>query len=209
MANIPQLRELIIRRLSGGDPSSDSQLDPREIDKYIIQAMNAAIKIEYYTNIKVDGSHGISNQYLVSYVLDVLTDAIRKEEYVVLTQPFISLPNDKGINEVEPLNGRCKTFIPTKGGSFALYRGTPAGNLEGQTGFYVEGQKLFFLKAIKCQGTSKVRVTQVGAVDEDSIIDPALEDSIIRSVLEIMIPRMPQDRIANNVDENGFTASNG
>jgi hypothetical protein len=208
MATIPQIREQIIRRLSGGDPSSDSQMDPREIDLYILQAMNAAIKIEYFTNIKAEDNHGVSGQYLYTYTGTIAKDNVRGEEYVEITKPFISLPSEKGILEVEPINGKCKTFIPTKSGSFALYRGTPAGNLEGQTGFYVERNKIYFLKPVICQGTSMVRITQICAVDENSIIDPSLEESIIRSVIEMLIPKLPQDRIANNVDENGFTNNN-
>lgn len=208
MASLAQLTELIIRRLSGGDPSSDSQLDKREIEMHILQAANAAIKIEYFTNIRADDVHGTSGQNIYTYVLDVKKDAVRGEEYIDLSVPYVSLPHDKGIYEIEPLNGKCKTFIPTKNGETAVYRGLPAGNLEGQTGFYPERAKVFFTKPIICQGTSKVRVRQVVAYGSDVIFDPGIEESIVKSVLEIMIPQLPQDRIANNVDDNGNIASN-
>lgn len=208
MASLAQLRELIIRRLSGGDPSSDSQLDEREIDMHILQAANAAIKIEYYTNIRAEDVHGVSAQYLYVSVLDVKKDTIRKEEYVDLAVPYIALPNEKGIHEIEPLNGKCKTFIPTKNGSESLFRGTPAGYLEGQTGFYPERNKVFFTKPIICQGTSKVRVKQIVSAGDDTVFDPGMEESIVKAVLAVMLPQLPQDKIVNNVDENGEIAGN-
>ncbi len=201
MASLAKIRDLIIRRLSGGDPSSDSQLDPREIDLHILQAANAAIKIEYFNNIRAEDNHAVSGQYIYTYTASVLKDTIRGEEYIELTSPYVALPNEKGLFEIQPLNGKCKTFIPVRNGSNAMYHGTPAGNLEGRTGFYPERNKVFFTKAIICQGTSKVRVKQIVAIGEDVVFDPGMEESIVKAVLEIMIPKLPQDRIANSVDE--------
>jgi hypothetical protein len=207
MATLAQLRELIIRRLSGGDPSSDTQLDDREIDMHILQAANAAIKIEYYTNIKAEDVHGVSYQYIYTSVLDVQKDQIRGEEYIILPVPYVALPNDKGIHQIDPMNGKCKTFIPVKNGSIAMYRGTAAGNLEGNTGFYPERNKVYFTKPIICQGTSKVRVKQIVAHGDDTVFDPSIEETIVRSVLEMMMPRLPQDRVANNRDETTMITS--
>lgn len=201
MASLQVLRDQIIRRLVGGDQISDSQLDPREIELLILQVLNTAIKIEYFTNIKADDVHGVTGQYLAIYVLDVKKDPIRKEDYIILPQPFVSLPNDKGLDQITPMNGKCKFFIPVKIGFSSLYNGLAAGNLEMRTGFYPERNKVFFTKDIIAQGTSKVMVKIIAAVGDDVVIDPAMEESIIRSVMEIMIPKMPQDKIVNNVDE--------
>lgn len=201
MASLAKIRDLIIRRLSGGDPSSDSQLDHREIDLHILQVANAAIKIEYFNNIRAEDNHGVSAQYIYTYIVDVKKDTSRSEEYIELASPYVVLPNEKGLFEIQPLNGKCKTFIPVKNGSIAMYEGTPAGNLEGRTGFYPERSKAFFTKPIICQGTSKVRVRQIVAIGDDVVFDPAMENSIVKGVLEIMIPNLPQDKIVNNVDE--------
>lgn len=201
MASLQVLRDQIIRRLVGGDQISDSQLDPREIELLILQVLNTAIKIEYFTNIKADDVHGVTGQYIAIYVLDVKKDTVRKEDYIILPQPFVSLPNDKGLDQITPMNGKCKFFIPVKVGFSSLYNGLAAGNLEMRTGFYPERNKVFFTKDIIAQGTSKVMVKIIAAVGDDVVIDPAMEESIIRSVLEIMIPKMPQDKIVNNVDE--------
>lgn len=201
MASLQVLRDQIIRRLVGGDQISDSQLDPREVELLILQVLNTAIKIEYFTNIKADDVHGVTGQYLAIYVLDVKKDSIRKEDYIILPQPFVSLPNDKGLDQITPMNGKCKFFIPVKVGFNSLYNGLAAGNLETRTGFYPERNKVFFTKDIIAQGTSKVMVKIIAAVGDDVVIDPAMEESIIQSVIEIMLPKLPQDKIVNNVDE--------
>lgn len=208
MASLAQIRDQIIRRLSGGDPSSDSQFDEREIELYILQVANSAVKIEYFTNIKAEDQHGVSGQYIYTFTADVKKDTSRGEEYIEITTPYVSLPNDKGLLEVDPLNGKCKNFIPVKAGFNSLFKGTPAGNLEGQVGFYPERNKVFFSKPIICLGTSKVRVKLIVMAGADTVFDPGQENSIIQGVLEILLPQLPQDRIANNVDDNGNIAGN-
>lgn len=201
MSSLAVVRDQIIRRLSGGDPISDSSLDRREIELYILQVLNAAIKIEYFTNIRADDVHGVSGQYIATYICDVLKDTTRREDYIVLTQPFISLPNDKGLDQITPLNGKCKFFIPVKVGFSSLYHGLEAGNLELSTGFYPEKNKVFFTKDIKSQGTSRVMVKIIAAVGSDVVIDPAMEESIVKAVIDMMVPKLPQDKVVNNVDD--------
>ncbi len=201
MATLAVLRDQIIRRLSGGDQSSDSQIDNREIERLIFQVLNAAIKIEYFTNIRAEDVHGVSGQFYYILTCDVVKDNIRKENYIILDQPFITLPNDKGLDQITPLNGKCKSFIPVKPGFNALYHGLEAGNLEMRAGFYPERNKVFFTKDIISQGTSKVMVRLVVAAGSDVVIDPAIEESVIKAVMDIMIPKLPQDKIVNNVDD--------
>ena len=209
MASLAVLRDQIIRRLVGGDQISDSQIDPREIELLIFQVLNAAIKIEYFTNIRAEDVHGVSGQYIAVYVRDVLKDLIRKEEYITLPQPFVALPGDKGLDQITPMNGKCKFFIPVKVGFSSLFNGLAAGNLELRTGFYPERNKVFFTKSIIAQGTSKVMCKLIVAAGDDVVIDPAQEESIIRAVMEIMIPKMPQDKVVDNVDNPVNSPTNG
>lgn len=201
MATLAQLRDQIIRRLSGGDQISDSSLDNREVELYILQVLNAAIKIEYFTNIRAEDNHGVSGQYVAVYVLSVQKDTVRQEQYIILPQPFISLPNDKGLDQITPINGKCKFFIPVKIGFSSLYHGLEAGNLELKTGFYPERNKVFFTKDVLAQGTSKVMVKIIAAVGADVVIDPGMEESVIKEVIGLLVPKLPQDKIVDNVDD--------
>jgi len=200
MASLAVLRDQIIRRLVGGDQISDSQIDPREIELLILQVLNAAIKIEYFTNIRAEDVHGVSGQYIATYICDVKKDLVRREDYITLTQPFVALPNDKGLDQITPMNGKCRFFIPVKVGFSSLYNGLPAGNLELKTGFYPERNKVFFTKDIMSQGTSKVMVKLIVAAGSDVVIPPDMEETIVKEVMSIMIPKMPQDKIVDNVD---------
>lgn len=200
MSSVAIIRDQIIRRLSGGDPQSDTRLKKPEVELYILQVLNAAIKIEYFTNIKAEDVHGVSGQYVATYVLDVFKDTIRKEDYIELPQPFISLPNDKGLNQITPLNGKCRHFIPVKVGFNALYGDLAAGNLEKHTGFYPERNKVFFTKDIKSQGTTKVMVKIIAAVGLDTVIDPGMEQTIVEQVIGLLTPRLQQDKVVDNVD---------
>lgn len=202
MSTLAKIRDQIIRRASGGDPSSDTQLDEREVDLYILQILNTAIKIEYFNNIRAEDVHSVSGQFIATYNVDVKKDTVRGEEYIELTQPYISLPSDKGLLEISAVNGKCKTFIPTRNGFVSLYKGLPAGNLEGSTGYYPERSRVYFTKPIICQGVSKVRVKLIVAaqIDGNLPIDPAMEASVVKEVLAMLVPNLPQDKIVDNTD---------
>lgn len=201
MATLAQLRDQIIRRLSGGDQISDSSLDNREVELYILQTLNAAIKIEYFNNIRAEDVHGVSGQYIFTFTANVQKDTLRGEQYIEIISPYISLPNDKGLFEITPVNGKCKTFIPVRNGAMSMYRGLHAGNLETGTGYYPERNKVYFTRDIMAQGVSKIRIKLIVAVGDDVVIDPGMEDSIIKAVIEMLAPGLPQDKTVNNVDD--------
>jgi hypothetical protein len=198
MATLREITQEIIRHYSGGDQSKDSTLDFREVRLMVLQILNAAIKVEYFDNIRTEGFHGTSAQYITSYVVSVQKDSLRKEAYINVPWPYIALPWGKGIHEISPMNDRCTFYIPVQNGFNSLFKGLPAGNLEMYTGFYGEGNKVFFTKDITGQGVQKVLVKLIHAVDDNTPIDPATEETLFVKVSTLLKARGDQDKINDN-----------
>lgn len=199
MASLAQIAEQVIFKYSGGDASRDSELDPREVQLFVLQELNAILKLEYWNNIKLDEDHGISGQYIVPFKFPVLYDNVRNETYVTLTNPYLTLGAlDRGIQEVRPYDGNANAFIPMANGSHSLYKGTKAFELEGHIGYYPEAGNIYFMKDPRKTGISNVMVKQIVSMATAFISDPGTEADLVQKVFTRLIEMRPQDKINNN-----------
>jgi hypothetical protein len=199
MATLAQIAEQVTFILSGGDASRDSELDPREIQLLIVQELNALMKIEYWNNIKLDEDHGITGQYIVTSTVSVAYDNVRLEAYVIVPSTYISLGAlDRGIQEIRPLAANASAFIPLANGMHSLSRGTKMNCLEGQIGYYPEGNKAYFTKNPKTEGMNNVLVKLIVSTLTNFISDPAIESELVKRVVAILMAQKPQDKINNN-----------
>jgi hypothetical protein len=201
MAVLRIIAQQVIRRVSGGDQSRDSKLDLREVTRYMLQILNEQIKIDYLTNIKIEDDHGVSGQYMFVATATILKDNTRDEFYITLPTAYSALPHEKGLHEISPTNGKCATFIPCRNGSRALFKGLPAGNLEGNIGYYPERDKVWFVTNPKKKGVDKVMIKLIVGVNDDVVIDPGTEKMLVDKAVEFFSNRPPQDRINDNVDQ--------
>jgi hypothetical protein len=200
---MPVLRttaQQVIRRLSGGDQSQDSQLDPREVMRYLLQILNEKIPIDYFTNIKIEDDHAVSAQYIFVATANILKNEIRNEYYINVPTPYIALPHDKGIHEIGPTNDSCMTFSPCRNGSKALFKGLPAGNLEMNIGYYPERDKIYFVSNPKKKGVTKVMIKLIVAAGDDLVIDPGTEKMLVDEAVKFFGGKVPQDKVNDNVD---------
>ncbi len=200
MATLAELTQQVIRIVSGGNQSKDSQLDKREVKLFLVQELNYAIKMEYYSNSS-SMDKGVSGQYIATFVQTVLRDNVRSETYIEVPVPYIAIGGtDKGIKEVSPMNDKEQSYVPTPNGAKNIFRGLPAGNLEQRVGFYPERSKIYFSVDIMKKGVSKVRLKLIVAAGDDMVIDPAIETTIRDKAVAAFSKEGKQDRLNDQVD---------
>lgn len=201
------LAQQVIRKLSGGDQSKDSQVDRREVIKIITQIISYKAKIDFFENYKF-GEQGIDGQYIATYKnLSPTLDTDRSEYYVTLPGNYVALPNGRGIRQVSPMKNPRKAYIIRTAGNQVIYNNIPAGNLEKNIGVYPEGGKLYFTGDVIKEGFksgAKVLVKMVSA-GPDSIgesdplpMDAAAEKSVVDEAFAWFTDKLPQDKINNN-----------
>ena len=199
MASLAQIAEQVIFKYSGGDASRDSELDPREVQLFVVQELNAIMKVEYWNNIKLDEDHGISGQYILTSQATIQWDNVRNEAYITIPAPYITLGAlDRGIQEIRPMDANSHAYIPLANGMNSLARGTRMIHLEGHVGYYPEAAKVYFTTNPKKIGQTQVLVKTIGSTLTNFISDPATEAMLIQNVFTKLNEMRPQDKINNN-----------
>ena len=190
------LAEQVIRKLSGGDQSRDSQVDRREVIKVIVQIISDKAKINFFENYKF-GEPGVEGQYVATYKnLVPVLDTDRTEYYVTIPTNYIALPGGRGIRQVSPSKNPRKAYVIRAAGNQVIYNNLPAGGLQGKIGVYPEGNKLYFTGDVIKEGFKNapkliVKVVAAGpdAIGENDALpmDAAAEKMVIDVAFEWMV----------------------
>lgn len=204
MISILKLSQQVIRKVSGGNQSKDSQLDRREVMLKVRQIMNEEGKKSFFENYNM-GEPGVEGQYVARYNnIDVLKDDTTNEEYSDIPSTYIALPNGRGIREVVPVKSGCNPLVIRKHGAKGIYAMLPTANLEGELGCWPEGNKLIYDKSLLAKGIKKVTIKLAVAApdsvaeDDDLPIDEGAANTIVDRAVQFFIQQMPQDRTNNN-----------
>jgi hypothetical protein len=193
MATKKQLAEQVRRILSGGTPSSDNELDPREIMLAIDQARDNMATMSVYENVKA-GEFDIDYDYLKEYPSQtILSDTSRGLRYVDLPVAVLSLPHELGVYAIHPPKNPESAFIRMPPGSHSLYTGMLSFNVEAKTYYWATGDRIFF-KNLDIT-LSEVHMTlcpssKVLLESDTFLIPPGMEDALIKNVIQLMA--MPQ-----------------
>lgn len=215
MATLRKLSHQVIRLLSGGDKSRDSQLDVREVALYVGQTIEALVTENILNEIKktngrtiIDGLKIPSNYIAQFRNLAVKEDVDMKEYYVDIPSSYLSLPNNKGIHQVSGMKNSKQPFIISSNGSIGIYDGLPASFLENRIECYPEGLKLYFNCDIRKHGVTKVLLKIViGTPSELSLDDPiplspSEEKETVDLTASFFANKGQQDKINDNIDGN-------
>lgn len=186
-----QMAFLVLRNLAGGDIPTDFNIDEREVILYLKQMYGDYLKSIYFENIKIEGEHQIGGQFLYVFTAQVKNDSVRQESYIDLEKQYVDLPFGRGVHEVAPIRGDYNTYIPMGNGQQKLLSGTPAGNLEGNVGFYHERKQLRF---DRCVSVPSVLVKIYSSDDDEVTIDST---DMINNAFNYFKLRNPQDRVNN------------
>lgn len=188
-----KLAREIIELESGGGQSTDSNLSEAYVIQYVRQMSNTVLMPRIYEKLAQD-DRGVLNLMVVTYTVNVQGTGSNK--YIDLPDFYISLPFNKGLAAVAPVDDPTNFFIPRL--NPAVSRNLPCADLDpDQFSYWSKGRKVYFDNDINF---GKVLVDLVVAspdsvgIDEFLPIYPEHQIEIIQKVRE-MLKSMPlQDR---------------
>lgn len=204
-------------------------LDIREVKILIEQAMNKVLKAQTFERF-TDGYIDIPRCNLVKYQLNAQSESSKNRAYVDLPTLPISLPMDMGVWQVNLGSTPWSPYIPISSQDWQVMGVEYTGNtqtggintsyLEQQTGYYVQGRRIYFTNNITGiaelgQGDAGIQVATLVEVyllvsdlsqlgDNDILpLSPEYESDVIQEVLRMIgIGQVSQAEIAANEDRN-------
>ena len=147
MTSINIISEQIIRILAGGDRNIDDfEIDIREVELMVSQAVNYFVKQNLFQNIS-QGQHNVDGQYIATFKnVKINFDLDTELSYITLPSSYISLPYDRGIHQISLMKDQFNVFIPIRNGAVAVFKNSPAGRLENKVGFWPEQGLVYFTR---------------------------------------------------------------
>lgn len=189
MATRNLLTEQTMRILgSGRDPRNDRWM-PQEIKLAINEQRNTLAKISFFEALKNDMSM-LNEAWLSSYENQQITyNSGRNLWELTLPATPIGLHEGKGISTISWMKDQYNLFIPLKNGSQWMFGESGTMDLQGNQGYFQEGNKLYFPDYIS-NGVDTVLIKMVAnsmdiADDEFFPCPPELFDTIVKNVVSL------------------------
>lgn len=216
------LSERIHRILKKGDIQRDTEWDPRDFEYLVRDVTSKLIKGDWYET-RNEGGKNIDSRYLASFTETVQKDNNGDNFCVIPVSNWIRLPDDSGIQSCRPdiatlttkktKEHEFRAFIPIPNRFLDIFANLPAGALEGQHGFMVRKNKLFFTKryekTVLDNGIKKVELDIVTVdpaavgIDEPLPLPSEMISGVILGVLEILgVSSQKAKDLINNENPN-------
>lgn len=206
------LSQQIIRVVSGGDQSKDSQLDIREVSLYVGQTIEEFIKrdmlSDYKEGLKTGDPHIPSNYIATFRNLPVIVDEETAQWYVEIPSSYLSLPNNLGIYQVSGMKNIRKPFVISDSGSIGIYDGLPSSYLEGRVECYVEGLRMYFNCNARQKGITKVLMKIITGnpsnlgLNDPLPLSPSEAKEIVKEGVILFSSKGIQDKFNDNAELN-------
>lgn len=205
-----QIQRLYARFLDKDNPSD--VIDIREVRLLVEQAINATLKVQVSESIKA-GIYDIPRCSLIQYTCNVVSESGNTRAYIDLPVIPLNLPFDMGIWSIATTNGALTPYIPIPAQDYLVFQGTNLSYLEGQTGYYVQGKKVYFTKDITTSANGSITSVVVNILasdfsqigDNDILpISPEIESLVIATVLDqISNGRVSQNELNSKQNKQG------
>src|SRR3990167_2551671 len=196
-----QLAQQIIRILSGGTPSRDSEFSEGHIMMAVSQAFAYAVKTNLFQN-KAEGEYDVSGGFIYSFEGDgsgvpIQFDKNKELYYCEMPASVISLPNEIGISSVSFMHDLQNSFVRVPYNFMSLTKGREIRGLQNQKPYYLEndskgGGRLYFPTLNKTdikegKGMLLRLVAAIQDIDEDTPLnlDAAIQAEIVQSVVKL------------------------
>ncbi len=152
MANtIKSLSERILRVINLGDVPQESRFSMRDVEYMVRDNLGKQIFASWFAMRNSGEGKDLSDTFVSVVTLQVQTDTKTPAScFVDLLFDWVELPDEGGIIAVRPAEQGTlpdlSPFIPTPSRYYDLYKGLPAGALEGQIGWSLRGKQIYFSK---------------------------------------------------------------
>ena len=190
---IGKLTEQILRRLAGGNVPKDFPISSQEIKLFIAEKVAFILRVQLIEGIKYDNNRSVNPHFVIPFEEKVKMDSTETHFYVDLPSTFIDMMGNRGIQRVVPKGGTwVDDLIPLTVGASSLFSGTPAGDLQGDIGFYPQSKKIVLYTPNNRKPPSDV-IIYLLTTEDDSNIDPAVADMVRDEAVKFYIDRVPRD----------------
>lgn len=184
MASISQISEQIMLIL--GKRGEDSDVDVREIRLAVRQSAAQAVRMRWFEGKNTDGFGEVDGSLVSKFDNEpVVMDG--EEFYTTMPANPVDIPGGVGIRSVAPMKGLKQPYRPVPNGFCGLHEGLESFSLEGRIGFFLDGDRIYYVGMSEDNKPDNVRISMVLGID-------SLEDD-----QEINIPSDMQGDIINYV----------
>jgi hypothetical protein len=199
-----QIQRLYARFLDKDNPSD--VIDLREVILLVNQSINKVLKLQVAESFKA-GMVDVPKCNLIEYTCPVTADSGNSRAYITLPAAPLTLPMDMGIWSIAAATGAMTPYIPIPAQDVLVFQGANLSYLEGKTGYYLQGSRVYFSKNITLSANGTVTSVVVNLLimdiskftDNDMLpISPEVESAIIDDVLQtISNGRVSQAELAS------------
>lgn len=132
-----KIATLVLNTLHGGQVSSFKKATPRQVYERIETVRNLFLEQQMKEFGELDG------EFITQYRdVTVVKDAGTNKFYSTLPSEIISFGEHSGLRQVSPMKNQELSFIKMANGSESTFAGLEAGQLHGNTGYYIERVKV-------------------------------------------------------------------
>lgn len=201
-----KIAEQAFRIIQGGDPAGASNVKLPEVMIAVEQALNEALKIERYNNIREGDNYPVD--LMIATFDNVAVTTYKDTSKCVLPSIPISLSRGRGVWQISKTDSPSEPFIPIQPGQWAMIKNQRLlGELSGLVGYEVNGKNVVFTQNLVGQGVTEVMikllVVDFSQLSETDLLPiPAdMEMQVLRKVLELFGAYQREDNIVNGVDD--------
>jgi len=192
--------ELIRESKSGGDPESSSKYHDLVIFEVMELALNSLIARSFIEN-RNENSYNIHGDFVTPFPnVKVEFDAARNEKYSILPKRLISLPDNRGLRQVSPMQGQDHAFVKLPNGSNDTFSDLEAFNLDGRTGYYPERDKIYYRNL--SDDITEVLVKMIASVDGLGVDEPLPIPAEYEADLFTTVKQMLEEEKATTQDKH-------
>lgn len=206
MVTLKEFSWEIIRILSGGQQSKDTEYDVRYVSELIRTAMNEVIPMEVIRKRSLADDRTAIRMYIASYPnIKIQYDDATNRSYANIPEFYQSMVYGKGVYGVSFMDKPYDPMIPQHNPEVSSR--ISAGSLQGKVGYSVEGYKIWWNKKMGGKGKDAIQVLirlvvaapDTIGLDDNLPIIPEQKALIQDRVLQWIRQEGIQDKIA---DEN-------
>lgn len=195
-----KLAEQVLRLINGGDINYEENLDSREIQLYITQAVGQLVKTGFLQSKGMETGE-IDGSLIVTFPNKVVSKDTFGY-YVQLPSATVSLMEGRGVHEVGDNGG---AFIPTMNGFYSAFKELDSRNLQGETGYYIENGKVRFFN-VQDFDDHVVYLKLVAAFDgidedEEMYLPLDMQEVIVKTAAALFSQGPQVDKVSDNVDD--------
>lgn len=200
------IAEQLHRLLDGGDPSTDSRWDLRELCAIVGQAYNRIkydqLKQDYYDAIRAEGhpSEVIKRNLTIFKNVEIKYDKDLDLYFADLPAKEFETPSGKAIWWVSTMQNQFNPFVPISP-QFQSINKILESEAVGKTTYWIDGTQIFFRRKIDlpCKLLVKMFVfDSKNVLDESEYIEPQFQLPIIQTCFQLLGVQMPEDMILDN-----------